>query len=299
MLFHFWLLSLCVVICLEIFNPDYKVVRVHRIMTLICLMSITLTAHAAIGINGKDVRVRVSADERADVKALVPSVISLIDNVDQMLSFMKPTQTSLELFGLLDLRDSYNKHANYEIVIGLYNISQLTTAVQAVITHEYAHASLYEYIKIKNPDLDINRIRPLLRPYNELYADLVAALFFDDPKIMFTSLENGEKKSEKGMSRTRDFSINHKFEDWTESIVGENIWDIYIQLDPARGKIWEYIKVTNLSREKYPLLLEAFVLTTVDHILKRMERGETEEHQQDPGVVNNEFFTSFVSNLKL
>jgi len=241
----------------------------------------------------------VDANEKAEVKALLPSVISLLDNVDQMLSYMKPTQTSVQLFGILDLGDSYNKHVNFEIVIGLYNISQLTTSVQAVITHEYAHASLYEYIKVKNPDLEIDNIRSLLRPYNELYADLVAALYFDDPKIMFTSLEYGKKKTEKGISRTRDFSINRNFEDWTESTVGENIWDIYIQFDPARGKIWEYIKAKNLNRKQYPLVLEAFVQTSVDHILMRIKRGETQDHQNDPGAVNKEFFIGFVSNLKL
>lgn len=139
----------------------------------------------------------------------------------------------------------------------------------------------------------------LLRPYNELYADLVTALFFDDPKIMYTSLEYGKKKPEKGISRTRDFSINHKFEDWTESIVGENIWDTYIQLDPARGRIWEYVKSKKLSKEKHPLLFRAFVETTLNHVLERVERGESGDRQQDPGLVNKEFFTKLVSTLKL
>jgi hypothetical protein len=297
---------------------------VKRLIASVCLMSITLTASASTETRCRDLvsspsevnfnktstqdplvnfeksRVRVSINERAEVKSLIPLVMTLLDKVDKLIGFMKPTQTYLELSGILGLRDSYVKHINFEIMIGLYNISQLTTAVKAVVTHEYSHASLYEYVKAKNPSLDINSIRPLLRPYNELYADLVTALLFDDPKIMFTSLEHGNKKSaEDGISRTRDFSIDLKFKDWTESIVGESIWDPYIQLDPVRGKIWEYIKSKKLSKKKYPILLKAFVETTLDHVLERMERGESEERQHDPGVVNKEFFTKLVSNLKL
>ncbi len=76
------------------------------------------------------------------LETIKPSFIQFVGELDSMVGKLKPLKTTIELSETLSLRDSYNKHIEFQIVIGMNRLSSLTKKSQAVMAHEYGHAVL-------------------------------------------------------------------------------------------------------------------------------------------------------------
>lgn len=158
-------------------------------------------------------------------------------------------------------------------------------------------AKIKEFEKIVEADIQkqaaqLHKYDDLLKPYNELFADLASALFHNNPKIMLEHLP--EKAitytTNSNATRSRDFSQTPSFKNWkTEPKQTE-----YKFLDPVRGGIWKYIKNKFRSDVSQSEILQVYLLATDQHFQMLLKTGET-----DLTKINQQFLSLFVENAKL
>ncbi|CAE79016.1 hypothetical protein AB1A81_05020 [Bdellovibrio bacteriovorus] len=116
-----------------------------------------------------------------------------------------------------------------------------------------------------------NRILNLLAPYHELFADVVAVLYAEDPQAMRKAVEfpSGSNK-DIYMAEARDFTVGHAHQHWNDSTP-------HYMLSPVRSSLFagHWIKRYS-SAEKREYLVKVYNLLR-DDILSRW-------HQETPSV---------------
>ena len=143
----------------------------------------------------------------------------------------------------------------------------------------------------------------LLFPYNELYADLVAVLVFNDKKAVFNSIEKVKDRPHRTVRekpfhtelRERDFTQIINFKLWAES---PEVMDFYSPFDPVRGVIGRLF-LNDINSEQKSLLLRAFLNATRRHVQVRILRGENAYTNQHVATeLNQEFLRLLVEEAR-
>ncbi|ASD64454.1 hypothetical protein B9G79_13190 [Bdellovibrio bacteriovorus] len=116
-----------------------------------------------------------------------------------------------------------------------------------------------------------NRILNLLAPYHELFADVVAVLYAEDPQAMRKAVEL-PSSSDKDiyMAEARDFTIRHSHEHWNDSTP-------HYRLSPVRSRLFAGHWIKGYSSTEKREYLEKVYNLLRDDILSRW-------HQETPSV---------------
>lgn len=146
-----------------------------------------------------------------------------------------------------------------------------------------------------------------LLPYNELFADIFAAIVFRDQQVMSkaievfldnppraTSYSQAHGRSQTSKVKPREFGII----DFSETIHSQKLQ--YTLLDPARGVLWALF-IKKLSSEEVPLFIKVYLLAVNEHLSQRLARGEnTSELLPEISIklLNQEFIKIFLAKAK-
>lgn len=108
---------------------------------------------------------------------------------------------------------------------------------------------IFEIISKINSYPDSEWIDPLIAPYHELFSDMAATIYFDDPKILSYALSppddlGGERlsESERRAIEERNYSIERDWKTWEEL-------EVHGMLAPAGGAVWK--KIERLKKRGY------------------------------------------------
>ncbi len=147
------------------------------------------------------------------------------------------------------IRESYNPNANDEEISNL--VMERINAVK-----NYENLNVYEEV---------------IAPYHELFADLVAVIYTQNPKALSEALLPPSVETARGLSELewqaineRDFTIKHDIKVWSET-------DPHALLAPSRYFIWSEInKAIEKGRTKKEILRSSYKHIS-EEILSRVE----------------------------
>lgn len=149
---------------------------------------------------------------------------------------------------------------------------------------------------------EMHQVEEFLRPYNELYADLVAVLYSGRLSAPAEVTESVAKRPFRSIGeerfhpeiRERDFSTLINFKLWTPKV---HELASYFSLDPARGALGK-LYLENVRPEDKAKLLQAFLTATKIQFDIRRSIGETAENQESAVEVNREFVRIYLETAR-
>jgi hypothetical protein len=166
----------------------------------------------------------------------------------------------------------------------------------------YAEHLQEKISQYQQPQLIFNHFHSLVVAYNELFADSLPVLLWNDAHRMAAALDTSNNSfltqldaeiAYRGHNTdappSRDFAIT-KFKNWQHEL-----GDAYTSLDPARGVLWT-LYMENLPRSEIPLFLKTLLDATRIHVVERLERQEdTSPSNKDSNLtlINQEFIKIF------
>jgi hypothetical protein len=148
----------------------------------------------------------------------------------------------------------------------------------------------------------------LYSPHNELFADLVAALYANNgaaianalgfpymaPYLSQNEQDSGSteyRKNHPNLPRPRDFT--QKIE--IENFVADKGLEPYTILDPVRSILWEKY-VLKSSAQDYPKIINAYLRAVETHVQILLERGD--QNKTSTESFNREFLKLFEEQMK-
>lgn len=115
-----------------------------------------------------------------------------------------------------------------------------------------------------------NRVLNLLAPYHELFADVVAVLYAEDPQAMRHAVEFPKATGKDlYMAEARDFTVKHDSNTWIDATA-------HFLFSPVRGELYSKHWIKNYSSaEKRDYLQRVYLLLKAD-ILRRWNQITTD-----------------------
>ncbi len=157
-------------------------------------------------------------------------------------------------------------------------------------------------------EFEMHGLQFMVMPYNELFADLTAAMYTGNGAAVADSMQIAKQapfqvRNESGtvlktyreknaiIFRPRDFTVDIPIEEFMPD-GGRTVF--YTLLDPVRSQIWKQY-VSKTAPENYGLILTAFIRAAEKHLNVRQLRGETSADidQIDASAFNREFIEYF------
>ena len=232
-------------------------------------------------------------------EAIKPTIQTYTNNLNEMLGELAITKTlNVTMF------EGEASSAGAQPQFNLLGLSTVGALKRAIFNHEFGHlvfwnhfvvnilnkkATMAEHFESMHEDIKIPRllesIKDLFGPYDELFADLVAALEIKDGKAVFNEIPKEYRKREqnKNGGPVRDFENVISFKGWQH----ENfIANLYSMLDPVRGALWKKYFKAKMTPSEIQKLLKAFLAAASEHMEMRLARGETAIDKKDATTLN-------------
>ncbi len=154
------------------------------------------------------------------------------------------------------------------------------------------------------------------RSYDELFADLFAALHFKDGQVIADAMEFpddapyyhvAEEKNLLGPvyrrqnslgGRPRDFQSINNFKNWQSENGHQAKIENYTRFDPVRGALWKILRKLNIPESDNFKILNAFLIASSRHLEILESRRASLDSEANITNSNQEFLKLLVEELK-